>query len=326
MYLQEEPASSSYCSRAMKAQRIGCACRVLGNQPSKASRTSPLRREAIVTRIAAVVLDHVCQVTSQQEKAQCTQVYCSLQYARICKAAISLCIQLVLSQYVLYAARYFPLGIPVTVIEDLAKAKSRITVSFDSQKVDNEVLDLLSIVAHYINRDCKVKTVTLALRDTYGSYSSENIKDYLLAVLRKYQISNEVAYFATNNAINNNEALKLLATKLSINAESQQLRCLGYVINLVSNAVLYSVDKDCIDKVLDAINKDVDVDADSQAVNTFVHTIASEDKALRLLAWRKKGPISKLYLLIVQIKHSNARRVFFKSKQRKAASKACQLY
>jgi len=65
-----------------------------------------------------------------------------------------------------------------------------------------------------------VKTVTLALRDTYGSYSSENIKDYLLAVLRKYQISNEVAYFATSNATNNNEALKLLATKLSINAES----------------------------------------------------------------------------------------------------------
>ena len=105
--------------------------------------------------------------------------------------------------------------------------------------------------------------------------------------------------------------------------QSQQLRCLSHVINLVSNAVLYGVDKDRVNEVLKAINKDVDVDTNSQAVNTFVNTIASKDEASRLLAWRKKGPISKLYLLIVHIKHSNACRVFFESKQREAASEAC---
>ena len=72
------------------------------------------------------------------------------------------------------------------VIKDLAQAKSRITVSFDGWKADNEILDLLGVVAHYIDRNYKVKTITLALRDTYGSHSSENIKDYLLVVLRKY--------------------------------------------------------------------------------------------------------------------------------------------
>ena len=34
------------------------------------------------------------------------------------------------------------------VIEDLAKAKSRITVSFDGWKADNKVLDQLGVVAH----------------------------------------------------------------------------------------------------------------------------------------------------------------------------------
>ena len=122
--------------------------------------------------------------------------------------------------------------------------------------------------------------MTLTLRDTYGSHSSKNIKNHLLAVLREYQISNKVTYFAPDNATNNDKALKSLATELNIDAELQRLRCLGYVINLVSNAVLYSVDKDCVDEVLKAIDKDVDVDANSQAVNTFVYTIASKDEAL----------------------------------------------
>jgi len=61
--------------------------------------------------------------------------------------------------------------------------------------------------------------VTLALRDTFGSHSGENIKDNLLTVLHEYQTSNKVAYFATNNATNSDWALKLFTSKLNINAE-----------------------------------------------------------------------------------------------------------
>ena len=101
----------------------------------------------------------------------------------------------------------------------MAQAKSRITVSFDGWKADNEVLDLLGVVPHYIDRNHKVKTVTIALRDTFGSHSGENIKDHQLTVLREYQISNKVAYFTADNATNNDRALKLLASELNINAE-----------------------------------------------------------------------------------------------------------
>ena len=101
----------------------------------------------------------------------------------------------------------------------MAQAKSRHIGSFDGWKADNEVLDLLGIVAHNIDRNHEVKTVILALRDAFGSHSSENIKDHLLTVLREYQISNKVAYLAADNATNNNRALKLLASELNINAE-----------------------------------------------------------------------------------------------------------
>ena len=72
------------------------------------------------------------------------------------------------------------------VIEDMACAKSRIMISFDSWKADNEVLDLLGVVAHYIDCHYKVKTVTLALRDTYGSHTGDNMREHLLAVLSEY--------------------------------------------------------------------------------------------------------------------------------------------
>jgi len=148
-----------------------------------------------------------------------------------------------------------------------AKVKSRITISFDGWKANNDVLDLLSVLAHYIDCNCKLKTVTLALRNTYGSHTSKNMKDHLLAVLREYQISNKVAFFAANNATNNNKALQLLATELKVDADRQRLRCLGHVLNLVSMAILYGVDEDCVDEVLQAL--DEDADADGKAISSF---------------------------------------------------------
>ena len=204
------------------------------------------------------------------------------------------------------------------------QANSRIVISFDSWKADNKILDLLSVLAHYIDKQYKLKTFVLALRDTYGSHSSDNIKDHLLTVLREYQISNKVAYFAADNATNNNKALRLLADELSIDPVNQRLRCLSHIINLVSTAILYSVDEDYVDEVLTTL--EAGSNTSSQAIAAFNATIATKDEATRLQAWRKKGPIGKLHLLVVHIKHSNQRRVFFESKQREAGGKASKLY
>jgi len=61
-------------------------------------------------------------------------------------------------------------------------------------------------------------------------------------------------------------------------------------------------------------------------VATFFATVTSADELSRLRAWRKKGPVGKLHLLIIYIKHSNNRRVFFESKQCEPAGEACKLY
>ena len=61
------------------------------------------------------------------------------------------------------------------VIKSIASAKSKLTISFDGWKANNDVLDLLRVVVHYLRDDNKLHNVVLALRDTLGSYTRANI-------------------------------------------------------------------------------------------------------------------------------------------------------
>ena len=87
-----------------------------------------------------------------------------------------------------------------------------------------------------------------------------------------------MAFFAANNATNNNKALEFLASELNINVERQQLRCLGHIINLVSTAILYGVNEDCVKEVLEALNDDAD--ADGKAIRL---AISFQSTVVRLL-------------------------------------------
>jgi hypothetical protein len=69
---------------------------------------------------------------------------------------------------------------------------------------------------HYLRDDYKLHNVVLTLRDTLGSHTSENIADHLFDVLKDYQISSsQIAFFAADNATNNDKALKLLSDHVS---------------------------------------------------------------------------------------------------------------
>jgi len=54
-------------------------------------------------------------------------------------------------------------------------------------------------------------------------------------------------------------------TELNINPVRQRLRCLGHIINLVSLPILYGIDDDCVDEVLQALDKDAGARANANA-------------------------------------------------------------
>jgi hypothetical protein len=117
-----------------------------------------------------------------------------------------------------------------------------LTISFDGWKANNDVLDLLGIVVHYLGDDDKLHNVVLAMRDTLGSHTGANIADHLFDVLKGYQISgNQIAYFAADNATNNDTALAALSERVAIDLVASRLCCAGHIFNLVCTAILFGV-------------------------------------------------------------------------------------
>jgi hypothetical protein len=100
---------------------------------------------------------------------------------------------------------------------------------------------------HYLGDDYKLYNVLLALRDTKGSHTSENIVDHLFDVLRDYRISSsQIAFFVADNATNNDRALQLLSERVELDPITSRLRYAGHIFNLVCIAILFGVDVDAL--------------------------------------------------------------------------------
>ena len=76
-------------------------------------------------------------------------------------------------------------------------------------------------------------------------------------------------------------------------------------------AILYSVDKDCVTKTLYSLEVSTYLFA---TISNFENTLRIADKQAKLVVWRKKGPIRKLYNLILYIKSNNSYRELFEAK------------
>lgn len=205
----------------------------------------------------------------------------------------------------------------LVVKESILTARSRITLSFDGWTSKSQ-FDCLGVFAHYLDKNNCIKNVLLGLRNTYGSHTAEEIKNHLYNVITEYGIDDKLAYFVADSAIANDKALTLLENELSINADTQRLRCSCHVINLVCKAVLYGVDIDCIDQALCDSQMDDNNNLYHSTVSQFEDTLRCNNEQASLQAWRRKGPVGKLHNLVVHATRTPRRRQFFKNKQKEA--------
>jgi hypothetical protein len=89
-----------------------------------------------------------------------------------------------------------------------------------------------------------------------GVHSGERIASCIESTLRKFGITaSKLGYFVLDNAYNNDTAIKTLGSKYGFVASHRCLRCSAHTINLVSQAVLFSSNKDDFDN--DAVNLQV---------------------------------------------------------------------
>jgi hypothetical protein len=126
--------------------------------------------------------------------------------------------------------------------------------------------------------------VLLALRNTYGCYTGDELAHYLLNVIRDYRISTKLAYFIADNASSNDIALYILQTDLTVTPKKQRIRYVCYIINLVTKSILYSTDIDCINDVLRHAEYSNDTDLYDDQVSKFEEALRSTNEVVRLKA------------------------------------------
>ena len=110
---------------------------------------------------------------------------------------------------------------------------------------------------------------------------------------------------------------------MAIEPSKQRLCCSCHIINLVAKAILYGCNIDCIDDALEDDDSDL---ATIPGVSHFEAVLRSKDEVAKLQAWRKKGPIGKLHIVVRHARASPARRQLFKQKQRDALYDSERIY
>lgn len=168
---------------------------------------------------------------------------------------------------------------------DLAASRSRIHISFDLWTSPNRKLAMLGIITHYLTRDLTTRSLLIGLKKVEGSHTDVNLSRYIVEVIREFNLQDNLGYFISDNAGPNDTAVESVCATLNIiNSSHRRLRCLGHILNLAAKAFLFGKDAESFDF----------------DISEFAMEKIEVRQALKLLAfWRKKGPLGKLYNLIL---------------------------
>lgn len=185
----------------------------------------------------------------------------------------------------------------VRVKDELGLAKSMIHISFDLWTSPNS-LGLIALVAHFLDKDLKNRSVLIGMRRVRGSHSGENIAESIIPILEEMGIVSNLGYFTTDNATNNDVAIEVVLRRLRPdikNPKQRRMRCLGHILNLAAKAFLFGNEKASFE----------DVELDNSVPMTALEA--------EMVFWRTKGPLGKLHNLVVYIRKTPQRREAFQA-------------
>jgi hypothetical protein len=174
---------------------------------------------------------------------------------------------------------------------------SKIHLSFDLWNAENS-LAIIGVVAHYLSKDLESRTRLIAMRSIEGPHTGANQAQVIAEVIEDYEIRDQLGYFVTDNAGNNDTAIDSLCDSLGLEAESRRLRCLGHIINLAVKAFLYGKNAESFKVEMS------DLDLKKLEQKHYLEL---------LTAWRKKGPVGKLHNIVIWIRRTPQRRQTFRN-------------
>ena len=142
-------------------------------------------------------------------------------------------------------------------------------------------------LTNLLGDDNKQKVVLLGLRRLLDKHSGANLARCLIKALTPYTISDRIGIIVTDNASNNDTMMRALVEMLPPGTISEQQHgfCLGHIINLIVQAMLFG-------KGLSRFQKDL--------------AGVSDGEVFRL--WRAFGVLGKVHNIVKYIMRSDQRR------------------
>ena len=116
----------------------------------------------------------------------------------------------------------------------------------------------------------------------------------VITVIREYDIARRLEFFVLDNAEFNDICVDavLKAVRPDLEKKARRLRCLGHIMNLAAQALLF------------------DTDSDAFTAEILVATELRHERKL-LNIWRKRGPLGKLHNIVKFIRSTPQRREKF---------------
>jgi hypothetical protein len=131
----------------------------------------------------------------------------------------------------------------------LATALSRIHISFDLWTSPNG-MTILGVAAHFVNIHCQNQSVQIGMKRMEYSHTGEDIAEQLIPLLQEYGVVSTLGVFISDNVDVNDIAIQ--ATLRTIrpdidNIKGRRSRCLGHIINLAAQALIFGTDIDAFE-------------------------------------------------------------------------------
>jgi hypothetical protein len=199
------------------------------------------------------------------------------------------------------------------------KARSKIHLSFDAWTSTN-CKAFLAVVGHWTGEDYTAKTALIAFPKLHGSHTGENIAHVLYAVAKQYKITDNLGWFMSDNASNNDRAIEDLAQQIrddgseGFEHEERRLRCFGHTIQLAVKALLFGANVAALEQhyedPIEAHERQA-VKKRKMNAKTNVSIVRQEKKGDEAVEWRKHGAVGKAHNICVFIRRTPQRRETF---------------
>jgi hypothetical protein len=135
-----------------------------------------------------------------------------------------------------------------TVIDLLYRSSGNIQIFFNGWTSPTQAA-LYGIVC-FRNEQNQVQKLLLSVPQTSRHFGSDGAAE-ALDILHMFQIKEQVGCFTLDNAENNTIAMEMIDDELGFDRLTRRGRCIGHIVNLAANALLFGKDPDAFEEQLD---------------------------------------------------------------------------